>query len=229
MIIMPTKHGLRLSQHGVVISELRTSAGPTHSVFDILAALIARLAPAGRLGVLGFAGGGMMAPLLGLEVKSVIDSVDLDRAGYDLFRQHCPGWTRCVNWQEAEAVTWLQQQAAEFGLLLDDLSVPCDGDVVKPTISWTVLPALIRGRLRPGGVAVFNLLPRPGGRWNPDLQRMVNLFEAARIVHFDDFENRILVAGADLPTARELGARLRNDLRSLRSRQAGRNHLQNPA
>jgi hypothetical protein len=50
-----TKHGLRLSQHGVVISELRTTPGPTHSVVDVLAALIAVLAPAGRIGVLGFA------------------------------------------------------------------------------------------------------------------------------------------------------------------------------
>jgi len=225
MTITPTKHGLRLSQHGVVISELRTSPGPTHSVFDVLAALIAVLAPAGRLGVLGFAGGGMMAPLQGLGVKSVIDAVDLDRAGYELFRRHCPGWTRCVNWQQADAVAWLRQQPAEFGLLLDDLSVPCDGDVVKPAISWKVLPPLIRRRLRPGGVAVFNLLPRPGGKWNPDLQRIVDLFKTARIIHFDEFENRILVAGDDLPTARELGTRLRNALRSLRSRQAGRIHL----
>jgi len=30
MTITPTKHSLRLSQHGVVISELRTSPGPTH-------------------------------------------------------------------------------------------------------------------------------------------------------------------------------------------------------
>jgi len=82
-IITPTKHGLRLSQHGVVISELRTSPGPTHSVFDVLAATIAVLAPKNRIGVLGFAGGGMMSPLRGLGVEAAIDSVDLDRAGYD--------------------------------------------------------------------------------------------------------------------------------------------------
>src|SRR6187402_1025733 len=107
MDIASTKHGLRLSQHGVVISELRTSPGPTHSVFDVLAALIAILAPVGRIGVLGFAGGGMMAPLRGLGVESTIDSVDLDRAGYDLFRRHCPAWAEQVNWREADAVAWL--------------------------------------------------------------------------------------------------------------------------
>lgn len=222
MTITPTKHGLRLSQHGVVISELRSSPGPTHSVFDVLAALIAVLAPAGRLGVLGFAGGGMVAPLQALGVEAMIDSVDLDRAGYDLFCQHCPGWTRRVNWQQADALAWLRRQPAEFGLLLDDLSVPHNGDVVKPAISWQVLPALICRRLRPRGLAVFNLLPPPDGQWKPNLQRIAGLFKTARIVHFHEFENRILVAGDDLPTARELGRRLRNALHPLCSRQAKR-------
>ena len=54
MDITHTEHGLRLSQHGVVISELRTSSGPTHSVADVLAGLISVLRPEGRVGVLGF-------------------------------------------------------------------------------------------------------------------------------------------------------------------------------
>ncbi len=221
-IITRTKHGLRLSQHGVVISELRTAPGPTHSVFDVLAAVIAVLAPPGRIGVLGFAGGGMMAPLRGLGVASVIDSVDLDRAGYDLFGQHCPQWTGGVKWEQADAVAWLRQQPAEFGLLMDDLSVPQDGDVFKPAISWKVLPELIRLRLRPGGFGVFNLLPASGGTWNSDLTRIVGLFGAARIITLDEFENRILIAGDVLPIARELGSLLRQALRRLCSRQAGR-------
>ena len=89
MDISSTRHGLRLSQHGVVISELRATPGPTHSVFDVLAALVAVLKPAGRVGVLGFAGGSMMAPLRCLGVESEIHSVDLERTGYDLFRRHC--------------------------------------------------------------------------------------------------------------------------------------------
>lgn len=221
-LITPTKHGLRLSQHGVVISELRTSPGPTHSVFDVLAATIAALAPPGRIGVLGFAGGGMMAPLRGLDVASVIDSVDLDRAGYDLFRVHCPEWTGGVNWQQADAVMWLRQQPREFDLLMDDLSVPQDGDVFKPAISWNVLPKLIRSRLRTGGIGVFNLLPASGGTWKSDLKGIVDLFETARIIALDDFENHILITGDVLPSASELGQTLRAALRRLRSRQADR-------
>jgi SAM-dependent methyltransferase len=225
MKITTTRTGLRLSQHGVVISLLRTSPGPTHSVFDVLAALIAILQPLGRIGVLGFAGGGMMAPLRGLGVEAVIDSVDLDRAGYDLFRQHCPGWASGVNWQQADAVAWLRRQRLKFDLLMDDLSVPHHGDVVKPTVCWSVLPELIHRRLRPGGVAIFNLMLPSNGNWNPDLNRLAGRFKAARIIDFDEFENRILIGGDDLPSARELGLRLRRALRLLRSRQAGRIHL----
>ncbi len=220
-----TKHGLRMSQHGVVISELRTSPGPTHSVFDVLAGVIAVLAPSGRIGVLGFAGGGMVAPLRALGVAAVIDSVDLDRVGYDLFRQHCPQWASGVNWQQADAVAWLRQQPRAFSLLMDDLSVPQAGDVFKPAICWDVLPKLMRRRLRPGGFGVFNLLPAPGGTWNADLAVIVGFFGAARIITLDEFENRILLTGDGLPTARELGFRLRQSLRRLRSRQAGRIHL----
>jgi hypothetical protein len=217
-----TKHGLRLSQHGVVLSELRITPGPTHSVFDVLAALISLLAPRGRIGVLGFAGGGMMAPLRALGVDTTIDSVDLDKVGYDLFCKHCPEWIDRVNWQQGDAVAWLRQQPTGFGLLIDDLSVPSEGDVVKPSISWKVLPSLIGQRLRPGGSAIFNLLPCPTGKWNPDLERIVGFFHTARIINLDEFENRILVTGDKLPSSREIGRRLRIILKTLRSRQTKR-------
>lgn len=222
MTITPTKHGLRLSQHGVVISELRTSLGPTHSVFDVLAAVVAVLAPPGRIGVLGFAGGGMIAPLRGLGVAGVIDSVDLDRAGYDLFCQHCPQWVGGVNWQQADAVAWLRQQRRAFGLLLDDLSVPEGADVFKPAISWNGLPKLIQQRLVPGGFGVFNLLPRPGGLRQPELKGITELFATTRIINLDEFENRILITSDALPTARALGRSLRAALHRLHSRQANR-------
>jgi spermidine synthase len=225
-VITPTKHGLRLSQHGVVISELRTSPGPTHSVFDVLAASIAVLAPTGRIGVLGFAGGGMMAPLRALRVTAPIDSVDLDRAGYDLFQQHCPQWTAGVSWQRADAVAWLREQAPAFDLLMDDLSVPQDDDVFKPAISWDVLPKLMRARLRSGGFGVFNLLPAAGGTWKADLARLLKSGgwtpAQARMIYLDEFENRILITGNKLPGPRELGSQLRQALRGLHSRQAGR-------
>src|SRR5688572_22665040 len=152
MRVTQTKHGLRLSQHGVVISELRTTPGPTHSVFDVLAALLIILRPAGRIGVLGFAGGGMLAPLQELEMRTPFATVDLDQASYDLFSRHCPQWVPGVQWEHADAVQWLQRQPCKFDLLMDDLSVPQDGDVVKPDICWRVVPDLIQRRLKPDGI-----------------------------------------------------------------------------
>lgn len=222
MDITPTRQGLRLSQHGVVISELRTSPGPTHSVFDVLAGLVAVLAPPGRVGMLGFAGGGMLAPFAGLGWTRRFDAVDLDADAYELFRRHCPRWQDQAAWHQGDAVAWLRRQRTRFGLLLDDLSVPVDGDVFKPAVCWEALPALIRTRLRPDGVAVFNLLRSPGDVWTRTVPRVAEHFGEARVILLDDFENRLLVAGATLPSARELTFQLRVALRRLRSRQAER-------
>lgn len=222
MQVTRTRHGLRLSQHGVVISELRTSPGPTHSVFDVLAALLVLLRPVGRIGVLGFAGGGMLAPLQALGMKTPFATVDLDQASYDLFCRHCPDWVSGVQWERADAVKWLRKQKPEFDLLLDDLSIPENGDVVKPEICWNVLPAALRQKLRRNGIAVFNLVSPPVAGWRVGLEQVAGKFPSIRVIHLDDFENRIVIAGRQLPAARVLGHGLRELLRKLQSRQAGR-------
>jgi len=226
MKITPTRNGLRFTQHGVVISELRTTPGPTHSVFDVIAALIALLAPRGRVAVLGFAGGGMMAPLHALGVTVSLDCVDLDRESYEVFRRHCPAWAAGIRWHHAEATAWLHRQRAPFDLILDDLTVSEKGDIVKPTVSWTILPNRIPHHLRTGGFSFANLLLPPSGRWQPELGRLVAIHPSARIVNFDDFENRILIGGESLPSARALGGRLRESLRAIGSRQARRIQLE---
>jgi len=223
MKILPTRTGLRFSAHGVVISELCTRPGPTHSVFDVLAALIAVLRPAGRVGVLGFAGGGMMAPLHALGVKARLHCVDLDRACYEIFRQHCPEWAEGIRWTHADALAWLRRQRTPFDLILEDLTIAHDGDVVKPGVTWSALPDLIPQRLVPGsGVAVCNLLLPPSGRWQPGLGDLAARFRTVRVVNFDDFENRILIGGEALPSARQLSVQLRGALGRIRSRQARR-------
>lgn len=225
MKISSTKTGLRLSQHGVVISEMRTSPGPTHSVFDVLASLIVILKPTGRVGVMGFAGGGMMAPLRALGCSSTIHSVDLDRSGFDLFHKHCSSWAGPVDWSHSDAAEWLRQQPRTFDLLMDDLSIPENGDVFKPSISWGTLPKLIRARLQPDGIAVFNLLKPPQGSWDSHLQKITAEFGMALVIHLDRFENRILIAGRNLPSARALGSSVRTHLAKLRSTQAKEIHI----
>jgi hypothetical protein len=96
--------------------------------------------------------------------------------------------------------------------------------VFKPAITWEVLPGLIRDRLVPDGIAVFNLLAPPSGIWIREMEWMSEMFGEARLVSFDDFANRILVAGKVLPAARAFGASLRSALRRIGSRQAGRIH-----
>jgi len=225
MQVTRTRHGLRFSQHGVVISELRTAPGPTHSVFDVLAALIVLLRPTGKTGVLGFAGGGMVAPLQALGLKTPFAAVDLDQASYDLFCQHCPGWTNRVRWQRADALNWLQRQRPGFDLLLDDLSIPQDGDVVKPGICWRELPGLMRQKLNPDGIGIFNLVSPPQDGWRAGIENIADHFRTVRIIHLDDFENRLVIGGTELPTARTLGQGLRRLLHQIHSRQANRLHV----
>jgi len=164
----------------------------------------------------------MMAPLLKLGFNGIIDAVDLDPVGHRLFAQHCPGWADSVRFTKADAVDWLAGQPRDFDLLIDDLSVPRDDDVFKPDISWTVLPSLIRQRLRPEGTAIFNLLPEKTGAWPEQLQPMTRLFPSSQTVHLSDFLNRIWIAGNALPRPATLGFRLRHSLQRLESRQAQR-------
>jgi hypothetical protein len=226
-----THYGLRLLQHGAVLSELRTTTGATHSVFDLLAAVIALHASyerksnqSPRLGVLGFAGGGMMAPLRGLQITSPLETCDVDTASYNLFLHHCPQWARQVRWQNADAVSWLQRSRKKFDLLMDDLSISDGGEVIKPPISWNVLPGLFGSRLNRGGWAIFNLMSPENGRWRPALRKIKSAMHQPdiRLIRLEAFENQILIAAKNLPTARVISFQLRKFLHQLQSRQATR-------
>jgi hypothetical protein len=222
MDLQRTRGGIRLSQHGVVISEMRLRPGPTHSVFDILASLVALLSSPGRVGVLGFAGGGMMAPLRQAGFSGPVDAVDLDSTSYGLFARHCGDWAGEVNWHQGDAVEWLRAQERTFSILIEDLSVPRAGDVFKPRVSWEVLPELMSQRLVPGGVAILNQIPDEDGSWPQTWPGLSREMGPVFTLGLDDFENRIVVAGGNIGTARSLAARLRAALRRMGSRQAGR-------
>lgn len=212
--------GLQLLQNGTVLSELRHQPGPTHSVFDILAALVRILAPTGPVGILGFGAGSIVAPLRHLGFDRPLAAVDLDPAGYRLFQVHCAGWAGCITWEEADALDWLERQHPPFAALVEDLSVPIDNDVFKPAASARLLPERVREHLLPGGVAVFNLVPDPDGML-PGMDVIRRCFNAVRIVAYDGFVNATVVAGNALPAAPVLGRQLQSALRQLGSRRAG--------
>ena len=80
-----TPGGARLLQNGSVLSEVLSQPGPTDSVFDVLAAAL-NLSKGTHAGILGFAGGGVIAPLRAMGGRHTISGVDLDESGYKLFR-----------------------------------------------------------------------------------------------------------------------------------------------
>lgn len=221
--VLPTRGGFRLVQNGTVLSELRLKPGPTHSIFDVLAASIALLLRGDRFALLGFAAGSLMGPLRALGIQAPVQAVDLDGLGHEYFEQYCASWAGDLRWTQAEAATWLQAQRGKFDLILDDLSIPLAGDVAKPAISWEVLPKLMRTRLQKSGVALSNLLRPTNSTWREGWQVFQREFGGnCLVIEFQEFENKLLIAGTHGQTARSLTDKLNKLLWKIGSKQTGR-------
>jgi hypothetical protein len=124
----------------------------------------------------------------------------------------------------ADAAVWLRRQRRRYDVVLEDLSIPRtrQHDGTKPEISVSVLPELIRRRITRRGVVVTNLIPVPGHTW-PELERRVSRpFRHAAVVHFRDFENRLLIASDHLDSAARLSRAVRAQLRWIASIQSER-------
>ena len=221
MKVVRTRRGARLVDQDVILSEIRSSPGPTHSLFDVLAACVAALAPGPRFALLGFAGGGMIAPLRAMGFPHPVEAVDLSRAGEPIFRELSDEWTGDVSLTQADAVQWLRRRRGRFDVIVEDLSVPGPAGTIKPYCSFDELPRLVRDRLRPGGVAITNVLPLPGTSWESLLTRVAFPHDRSVVVSLDEYENRFVLAGAELPSAAEVSRRVRARLRAIKSYQAG--------
>lgn len=221
-----TRRGWRLSQHGTVLSEVLRQPGPTHSVFDVLAAACLAGPPVQDIALLGFGGGSVVAALRALGCQARIHAVDLDPTGFELLRKAGAPWLQPFEWHHADAMEWLRS-SGRFDAIVDDLSIPRNGDVEKPDATWDTLPALVADRLRSEGLAIFNLLRSARLGWTRGIEQIGARFRNGVMIHLDAFENRILVAQNDRPIAassalrpREFGAVLRSRLRALASRQS---------
>ena len=203
-----------------MLSEILAKPGATHTLFDVLAACVAALSPGPRFAMLGFAGGGMIAPLRAMGYAQGIDAVDLSRDGEDVFRELSSEWAGAVKLTQADAVTWLRRRRTRYDVVLEDISTPSPGGVIKPYDTFDALPELVRSRLRPGGVAVTNLLPLPGTPWSSLMARIALPHKRSMVVHLDEYENRIIVAGAALPETVTVSQRIRTALRNIGSDQA---------
>ncbi|HZH03165.1 MAG TPA: hypothetical protein VEY30_05225 [Myxococcaceae bacterium] len=221
-----TRRGLRLLHGRHTVSEVLAQPGPTHSVFDVLGACAALLAPGPRVAVLGFAAGGLMAPLRALGSRARVFGVDLSLQGAQAFERVSGSWAGAYDVKREDAAAYLRRQRSPFDLIIEDLSEQIPGDVTKPSVSIEALPELISGALAIGGVAVFNVLPVPGLSTAAVVRRMAAPFPpGACLISFEEFDNRILIAGAKLPAPRELSRILKRGLRAIGSRQAERVRL----
>jgi len=212
-----TKRGARIIEDDVVLSEILSQPGPTHSLFDVLAAAVPALAPGPRFAMLGFAGGGMIAPLRAVDWLHPVHAVDLSDEAEPLFRELSGGWAGEVTLDKQDAERWLRGQRGKFDVIVEDLSVPSPIGTVKPYVSFDTLPQRILARLKPNGVVITNLLPMPGTEWEAMYARISSSYARATAIHLDDYENRIVIAGNTIPETRELGRRLRAVLAPLES------------
>lgn len=200
---------------GATLSEVLRAPGPTHSVFDVLAAAMAAFAPANqaqaRIALLGFAGGALVAPLRAMNCEAPLRCVDIDLAGLEVFERLCSGWAGKVEVQSADAVAFLRRQRTPFDMIIDDLSVLGPEGETKPEVSLDPLPHLIREKLKPGGIAITNVLDMPKRPFT-ELERTIAApWRATASVQIDEHVNRVLLSANKLPSARMLNKTI-NDL-----------------
>ena len=223
MRVTRTTRGASVRHGRHLVSWLPANPGPTHSVFDVIAAAVAESTATRRpLAMLGFAAGGTVAPLRALGLSQAVRAVDLDTGPVEAFRSVAAGWAGEVAVTEADALVWLRRQRSAFGAIVEDLSMAIPGDVTKPPVSYGPLPDLIASRLAPGGVAVFNLLPVADLSWAKLMGCVCRPFAEAREIRLRDYDNRIVIASrSELPSAALLRKRLESRLDELESRLAG--------
>ncbi len=222
MRIVRLKGKARVVDRGDVVSELLERPGATNDLFDVLAAATLAVARPARLVMLGFAAGGVIAPLRALGFDGRVDAVDTSDAGSSLFEELASGWAGDVELHIEDAADWLARSAGGVDAALEDLSVPARGGHVKPGITFTKLPRLIRRRLSPRGVTVTNLLPPVDRSWRAALRAVRSPYQRAVVVTGEEWENRVVIAGDHLPHAAEVSRSIRALLARISSSQRER-------
>ena len=120
MKIERTKRGARIRDDDVVLSEMLAEPGATHSLFDVLAAAVAVLARGPRIAMLGFAGGGMVAPLRAMGCDHPLHCVDLSAEAEPIFRELSSVWAGDVVLDIEDAEAWLLKRRGKFDVIIED-------------------------------------------------------------------------------------------------------------
>jgi len=220
MRVIPTRYGARLTDRGTFLSKVLRRPGPTHDVFDVLAAAVACFAPGPRVSVLGFGGGGLIGPLRALGWAHPVRAVDLSAVGARVFRSLCSSWAGSVRIARADAVAWLRRERAGIDVLVEDLSVPGASGATKPGISTGEVPRAAARKLARHGLFVVNGLPVDGRSWADVVGSWALPGRAVLEVGLARHENRIVLVGAALPPARAASRRIRDALARIGSAMA---------
>ncbi|HMQ20973.1 MAG TPA: hypothetical protein PKE00_00690 [Planctomycetota bacterium] len=201
------------------MSEVLAEPGPTHSIFDVLAAAVTlHPSTSPRVAMLGFAGGGMVAPLRALGSAARIEACDLEASGHALFEELSSAWCGDVQVDDADACAWIRKARSRFDVVVEDLScLGEDGEETKPAVSATFLPSAIAKRVGKRGLVVTNLLPVPGVSWRALTSQVAAPWPRVVVVEFTEWENRILIAGHEVASARDVGHELGRRLEALGS------------
>jgi len=216
-----TRKGAGVLHGRHLVSWLPSQPGPTHSVFDVIAALAMEGAAAGPIAMLGFAAGGTVAPLRALGFDGAVRAVDLDTRPVGAFREVAGSWAGDVTVDERDALEWIRSRRGRYGAVIEDLSMAIPGDVTKPPVSYGPLPEAVAARVAEGGVAVFNLLPVAGLSMTALATRVCAPFADARVISLRDYDNWfVLVSHGRLTSSVRLRGRLNARLYSIGSRMA---------
>lgn len=220
MRVVRTRNGARIERGDLILSEIRRDPGPTDGLFDVLAACIAALVPGHKVAVLGFAGGGIVAPLRAMGFGHPFVAVDLSLEFEPLFRELSEPWCGQVDVVQDEASAWLRKQRTRYDLILEDISADSPDGITKPPVSLDTLPELMASRVRKGGLVVTNVLPVPGMPFTRLLPQLAAPHQHAHVITLDAWENRVLICGPALGSARDTSAALRRCLRAIGSQEA---------
>ena len=187
-----------------------------------MAAAIAALSAGPRVAILGFAGGGIVAPLRAMHFAAPLQCVDLSLQGEKVFRKLSSAWAGDIRVDKNDAAIWLRRKRTAFDCILEDLSLPAtaDREGTKPEISLVVIPALMASHLSAAGVGIVNMLPMPGATWDALMQPYLREFRHVLVVHFEGYVNRVVLAGHQLPQARQVSRLVRAALHTIESSMA---------
>lgn len=200
-----TRRGAReLRIRGTFASYWKPGRVATGSVWDALAAPILALPPARRrsLLLLGMGGGSAARLARALAPRARVVGVEIDPEVVRLARRWFDLDALGLEVAVADARSYLARSRRRFDVILEDVFVGGSRDVHKP--DWLPEPGLELAfrRLAPGGILASNALDEA-----PEVARaLARRFPRVLAIGIEDYDNRVLVGGPGVLSARRLRA-----------------------